>query len=158
MNVKIGLSVACTMFIVIVLFNVPSMFAQERTWDSCQISAYGTDIEEEFEVNLLRFTAVVPPTGSEITNSIEVMDLGTGENVTINLSDGDRVSLIYEDVIYQNVEVAPEANHYTITYDGGANFISVNSVEIPEFASIVIIPMFMIATLIALVYRRKRSS
>ena len=158
MNVKIGLSVVCTIFLVIVLFNVPSMFAQERTWESCKISAYGTEVEEEFEVNLIRFTAVVPPTGSEITNTIEVMDSVTRENITITLSEGDRVSINYEDVIYQNVEVAPEEDHYTITYEGGATFISVNSTEIPEFSSIVIIPMFMIATLIALVYRRKRSS
>ena len=158
MKVKIGLIVACTMFLVIVLFNVPSIFAQERNWESCRISAYGTEVEEEFEVSLIRFTVVLPPTGSEITNTIEVMDSVTRENITITLSDGDRVSINYEDVIYQNIEVASEANHYTISYEGGATFISVNSTEIPEFASIVIIPMFMIATLIALVYRRKRSS
>ena len=158
MNVKIGLSVACTMFLVIVLFNVPLMFAQERTWELCQISAYGTEVEDEFEVSLVRFTAVVPPTGSEITNTIKVMDSDTGENITINLSDGDRVSLNYEDVIFKNIMVAPVENHYSIYYEGGATFISINSAEIPEFASIVIIPMFMIATLVALVYRRKRSS
>ncbi|MCJ7614191.1 hypothetical protein MUO71_05445 [Candidatus Bathyarchaeota archaeon] len=158
MKLKIGFIVASTLFLVIALFNAPLTFAQVGLWDSCQILAYGTNIEEDHEVGSFSFIAAVPPTGSEITNSIAVMDYDSGENYTIILSEGDIVLVIYDTVISMNIEVASEADHYTILFEGSADYVSINSAVIPEFPTILIIPMFMTATLLAIIYRRKRTS
>lgn len=158
MKLKIGSIAVCTISLVIIFSSMPLIFAQDQTWDSCIIDAYGIEVDDEFEAAILRFTAVAPPTGSEVTNTITVMDDGTGENHTITLVDGDSVSMNYENTIYKEIQVAPEAGHYTIYYEGSATFVSVNSEPIPEFSSILIVPLFLITTVLALVYRRKRTS
>ena len=158
MKLKTGFIVVSTVLLIITLFNVPSIFAQEQIWEDCQVIAYGTNIFEDHEVESFTFTAAAPPAGSEIPNTISVMDLDTGENHTITLSAGDNVLVIYRDPINKYIEVAAEAGHYTILYEGAATFISINSAAIPEFSSILIIPMFMIATLLAIAYKKKRIS
>ncbi len=158
MKLKTGFIVVSTVLLIITLFNVPSIFAQEQIWEDCQVIAYGTNIFEDHEVESITFTAAAPPAGSEIPNTISVMDLDTGENHTITLSAGDNVLVIYRDPINKYIEVAAEAGHYTILYEGAATFISINSAAIPEFSSILIIPMFMIATLLAIAYKKKRTS
>ncbi|MEJ2113471.1 MAG: hypothetical protein P8X62_07220 [Flavobacteriaceae bacterium] len=158
MKLKTGFIIVSTMLLIITLFNVPSIFAQEQVWEDCQVIAYGTNIFEDHEVESFTFTTAAPPAGSEIPNTISVMDLDTGENHTITLSAGDNVLVIYRDPINKYIEVAAEAGHYTILYEGAATFISINSAAIPEFSSILIIPMFMIATLLAIAYKKKRTS
>jgi hypothetical protein len=156
MKLKIGTIAVCTISLVIILSIMSLVSAQ--VWEPCIIDAYGTEVDDEMEAGILRFTAVAPPTGSEISNTITVTDGNTGENHTITLADGDSVSMNYENSIYKEIQVAPEAGHYTIYYEGTATFVSVNSDPIPEFSSILIVPLFLIATSLAIAYRRKRNS
>ena len=157
MKLKIGLLVAGTIFLVIALFNVPLIFTQAQFWDYCHIDAYGIEAEDELEVKSLSFTIVAPPTGSDIPNTISVRNNNSGENYTDTLVPGDKIYVIYEDAITKELEDAPVEDHFTIFYEGSATYVSINSVIIPEFTSILIIPMFMIATLLAIVYRRRRT-
>jgi hypothetical protein len=51
-----------------------------------------------------------------------------------------------------------EPDHFTITFEGEARYVRLNKVDIPEFPPIIIVPLFMTATLLALIYRRKSVS
>ena len=158
MKLKIETIAVCAISFVIIFSSMASVFAQSQIWESCIIYAYGTDVDDEAEAGILRFTAATPPTGSDIPNTIYVMDDDTGENYTITLADGDSVSMNYQFPEYKEIDVAAEADHYTIYYQGTATYVSVNSTAIPEFSSILIVPLFLIATVLAIVYRKKRIS
>ena len=158
MKLKSGSIIVCTMFLVIIFSSMPLILAQEQIWETCQISAYGTEIEEDLEVKHFKFTTATPPSGSEIPNTIYIMDNDSGENYTVTLEAGDVVSVIYEDANVIEINVAPEQARYTIEFDGSVSFVSINSINIPEFPIIFIVPMFIAATLLALIYRRKRLS
>lgn len=158
MKLKIGSIAICTVLIVIIFSSMPLIFAQSQIWETCQISAYGTAIEEDIEVKSFRFTTVTPPAGLEIPNTIYMMDNDNGENYTITLAEGDVVVVNYEDVNIMDFEVASEQSRWTILFDGSVSFVSVNSTPIPEFSTILIVPMFVLATLLAIIYRRKRVS
>ena len=145
MKLKIGTIVVCAISFVIIFSSIASVFAQSQIWESCIIYAYGTDVDDEAEAGILRFTAATPPTGSDIPNTIYVMDDDTGENYTITLADGDSVSMNYQFPEYKEIDVAAEADHY-------------NSTAIPEFSSMLIVPLFLIATVLTIVYRKKRTS
>jgi len=160
MKKKIGFAVVSSLFLVIALFNVPLMFAQSISWDLCQISAYGTTLVEGDPVpEQFSFIVVAPPSGSEITNTLYVLNEDSGENYTKNLSPGDFVNVIYLDSSpTMSIIAASEPNHFMISYDGDVYNLALNNVAIPEFSPILIVPMFIAATLLALVYRRKRTS
>ena len=158
MKLKIGSIAICTVLIVIIFSSMPLIFAQGQIWETCQISAYGTAIEEDIEVKSFRFTTVTPPAGLEIPNTIYMMDNDNGENYTITLAEGDVVVVNYEDINIMDIEVASEQSRWTILFDGSVSFVSVNSTPIPEFSTILIVPMFVLATLLAIIYRRKRVS
>ncbi len=164
MNKKIRFIVASTLFLVTALMCVPLTFAQGTYWDYAKISAYGTNVDffETSTTNTERyaFTVVVPPSGSEITNMIEVMDNDSGENYTINLSVGQRVEVNYQlaNPIHNTQELAEQSEHYIIYYEGPVSGITINAINIPEFPPILILPLFMTATLLALVYRRKKTT
>jgi hypothetical protein len=161
LNKKTGVYLASILFVT-ALLCVPLILGQTY-WDFAEISAYGTDIEyfESSTVNTERyaFTVAVPPSGSEITNTIYVMDNDSGENYTINLSIGDRVEVNYQNAnpIQNSQEPAQESQHFIIIYEGPATGIDVNTVDIPEFSPILILPFFITATLIALIYRKKHT-
>ena len=156
---KLRIRILAVLAISIIIFSsMPLIFAQDQTWESCIIDAYGIEVDDELEASILRFTAVAPPTGSEIPNTITVIDNDTGENHTITLADGDSVSMNYENPIYKEIQVAPEVGHYTIYYEVVATFISINSEPIPEFSSLIIIPLFLMVTVLGIFYRRKRAS
>ena len=162
MNKKIGFSVVSTLVLVTVLLYVPLTFAQTY-WDYSKVSAYGTNVDffESSTVNSERFAfdVVEPPSGSNITNTIEVMDNDSGENYTITLSVGDTVQVNYQNAnpTQNSQEPAAESQHFIIYYEGPVADIMVNTVDIPEFSLILIVPFFMAATLLALVYRRKQT-
>ena len=158
MKLKIGSIAICTVLIVIIFSSMPLIFAQGQIWETCQISAYGTAIEEDIEVKSFRFTTATPPSGLEIPNTIYMMDNDNGENYTITLAEGDVVVVNYEDINIMDIEVASEQSRWTILFDGSVSFVSVNSTPIPEFSTILIVPMFVLATLLAIIYRRKRVS
>jgi len=160
MNKKIGLIVSMILFLVIALFSSPLTFAQSAGWAEVQISAYGTNLVEGDPVpETFSFTVVVPPSGSEITNTVYVLNEDTGENYTKTLAPGDIVVASYIGMSPQvSIINAAEPDHYIISYDGEATGVSINSTYIPEFSPILIVPMFIAATLLAIFYRRKRTS
>ncbi|MEJ2281683.1 MAG: hypothetical protein P8X97_07250 [Candidatus Bathyarchaeota archaeon] len=158
MKLKIGSMIVCAICLVIIFSSMPLIFAQDQAWGTCVVDAYGTEVDDEVEAGILRFTAAAPPTGSNIANIIYVVDENTGENFTIILAEGDQVSMNYQYPIYKEINAGTEADHYTIYYEGEATFVSVNSEPIPEFSSVIIAPLFLIGTVLAIVYRRKRTS
>lgn len=159
MNRKILFTILSILVIGIALLSFPLSFAQNE-WDWCIISAYGTNlVEGETSPQSFKFTVVTPPTGVESTNTI-YLERGTEENYTYDLFPGDEVDLNYIDAevdTYSFVE-SSEANHFVILYEGEARTITVNRQSIPEFSSIFIVPVFMVATLLAFFYRRKNKS
>ena len=162
MNKKIGFSVALTMVLFISLVCVSLTFAQVKPWDFCKISAYGDRLNDyaESSSNNERFEFYVadPPTGSNITNMIEVMNYDTGENYTTNLSANNVVYVDYQfrNPIQLSLSQASEPDHYVIIYEGEVAAVTVNRIDIPEFSTILIVPLFISATLIAMLYRRKQ--
>ena len=161
MRKKNGFAVFSTVFLLVALFSTAFVYAQlSFAW--CRVLAYGTSfIENEFEGGSVRFRVVSPPEGSGIPNEIYAMYEFGGENMTTSLSPGDNVLVTYTGnlvSIITNYTEASEPDHFIINYEGEAGWLQVNGVQIPEFSPILIVPMFTVATLIALVYRRKRTS
>jgi hypothetical protein len=161
MNKKIGFIVVSTLFLVIVLFNASLTLAQPNIWDYVAVSGYGTLVGEEGETNF-RFIVATPPTGSEITNTVYVQrNSAPVENYTRPLLPGEEIYLTHSRVdvpIVRSITPASEPDHFNIVFEGQARYIQVDAAYIPEFPTILIIPMFMMATLLALVYRRRRAS
>jgi len=145
------------LFLVIVILTAPLAFAQPLLWDVVIVLAYGTNLEDSG--NSFSFVVVALPTGSQLTNTIYVEHTNI-ENYTTNLILGDRLSVNYidGDVTSMDFEVASEPDHFEIRYSGESRSVQLNSSYIPEFSSILVIPMFITVTLLALVYRRIRTS
>ena len=162
MNRKTKFIFISTLCICTLLFNASLTFGQ-RSWNYCKIDAYGTNLNNysDSSTNQERyeFTVASPPAGSDISNTIEVADFGTGENFTETLSPGQVVYFNYQ---YTNFEInnvtAAESGFWTIEYLGDITEITINNVDIPEFSSIIILPLFITVTLLAIIYKRKRTS
>jgi len=158
MNRKIGLILVST-FLFMTLFNTPLTFAQY--WDSVKVSAYGTNvIENNLGGASLEFIVVAPPSGSEISNTISGHHIESNENYTANLSPGDSVLMTFANMVVESytLEAASEPNHFIIYFEGQTGWLWVNGNDVPEFSPILIAPMFITATLLSLIYRRKRTS
>ena len=162
MNKKIGLSVASALFLVTAFMCVPFTFAQ-REWDYAKVSAYGTYYDDFLtsttNTERFEFTVAVPPSGSEITNTVEVRDNDSGENYTITLQIGNVVRVDYQNTspLVNRVDQTPGSLNYIIDYEGDVASITINAIDIPEFPSILLVPLFMTVTLLAIIYRRKRT-
>jgi hypothetical protein len=148
-----------TLLLVIALLNVSLTFGQIY-WEYCKVSAYGTNVIEE-EIGTIErtiFNVAVPPLGSEITNTVEVINYDSGEHYTMDLPIGANVIIRYDFIApdINIVEPAAESGHFNIYYEGAVERVRINGIDVPEFSPILIAPMFMIATLLALIYRRKR--
>jgi len=163
MKKKIGLIFFCTLFLVTALICVPLTFAQ-ISWEYCKVSVYGTNLNDysDSSTNTERFqiNVATPPSGSEITNTIEVRDTNRGEEYTETLSVGDIVFVNYQNSnpIQNTINPASESGYWIISYEGEVSSVTINAIDIPEFPPILIVPLFMTATLLAIVYRRKRTS
>ena len=157
MNKKIGFIVVSILLLVTVLFSNPLTFAQDE-WDYCTIYAYGTFSVEPTEYGFTFITAT-PPTGSEIPNTVSVVRYFSEENYTNNLLPGDSVQISVFGVVVDIMDFAQssEPDHFIITYEGEARYLRLNQENIPEFPPFLIVPMFMTATLLAIIYRKKRS-
>jgi hypothetical protein len=138
-------------------------FAQElRYWDYCKVSAYGYNFAEmeTGDIRTTSFNVATPPSGSDITNTVEVINYDTGENYTKTFSIDDAIIIRYDNyppLNYTATEAA-ESNHYIIYFEGSVANVSIRGAAVPEFPPILIVPLFITATLLALIYRRKHSS
>ena len=139
--------------------NVQLAFAQIH-WDYCKVSAYGNNFDD-FQTSGLserfQFSVVAPPSGSDISNTVEVMNYETSENYTKNLSVGDIVLIRYDNInpINLTIESASEPLHHVFYYEGEVYRVRINYDDVPEFPPFLIAPLFMTATLLAILYRRK---
>ena len=149
MNKKIGVIIISTLFIILVLFSASLTFAQ-RSWNYCKIDAYGTNLydyaDSSTNTERYQFTIATPPTGSDITNTIEVQDYNSGENFTETLSPGQ---IVYYNYQYTNPSVhdvvaAAESGYWIIRYEGDVTGVTINNVDIPEFSAIMILPLFFL--------------
>jgi hypothetical protein len=113
------------------------------------------NVEETF--NSISFTVAALPQGLEILNMVNV-SRDSGETATRNFLPGDIVSVFYIDAITLNIVETSEPDHFAIIFDGSVQSVNINSEYIPEFPPILAVPLFMTATLLALIYRRKRAS
>ncbi len=162
MDKKIIIISVFTIFLITVSISAPLTFAQVDYWGYSKISAYVTNLNDystsSTNTHRYEFTIAEPPAGSNISNTIEVRNDDTGENYTMNLSAGDVVYLNYENINPTTIQVnqATETNYFIVDYEGEVLDLSINSVLIPEFSSILIVPMFIAVTLLALFYRRRR--
>lgn len=156
MNKKIGVIVVSFLF-TITLINIPLILAQFEIWDSVKVSAYGTNVDsQQTTFNSLSFTVVAQPQGSEILNMINA-SRDNGENAIRNLLPGDVVSILYEDATILDLTAASEPDHFSIIFEGSAQYVQINSANIPEFQPILIVPLFMAITILAIIYRTKRT-
>ena len=162
MDKKIGIISAFTIFLITVSISVPLTFAQVDYWGYCKISAYVTNLNDystsSTNTHRYEFTIAEPPSGSDITNTIEVRNDDTGENYTKTLSIGDIVYLNYENINPTKINVNPatESNYFIVDYEGEVLDLSINNILIPEFPSILIVPMFIGLTLLVLFYRKMK--
>jgi hypothetical protein len=162
-NKKNQFTIASLFILVTAFMSIPITLAQTE-WDYCKISAYGTGLDDystsTSNQDRLAFTVVEPPSGSNITNTVEVKDNASGENYTINLAVGERVYIDYQYRIVTENYQTPTSDPDTliIFYEGEVAQVTINNIDVPEFPIILIVPLFMAATLMAIVYRRKNIS
>ena len=111
---KIDFISAFTLLLISLSICVPLTLAQVDYWGYSKISAYATNLNDysTSSVNTYRyeFTIADPPTGSNLTNTIEVRNDDTGENYSINLSIGDVVYLDYEGLNPTEISVNPTSD------------------------------------------------
>jgi len=152
MNKKIGFAVASTLFLFVVL-STPLAFAQD--WFTCTVNVQA---EEYYFMQV-----GTPPVGDTFSFYVITPIAGTPNTIiasdgahtyTINLVVGDFVEISLEGLTPDDVEFYESSGH--LLYDGPADSITVNEVEIPEFPSFLILPLFMIATLLAAIVLRKK--
>ena len=146
--------------LVIILVVIPLTIAQG--WVDVKISAYGTAVYTPYAEHIsggatMEFTVVAPPEGLDVANSISACDPQTGEICTQNLQPGDYVYIGVPKLGVDSctIEECSESQHYLINFEGQASMLLVNATIIPEFPIALMIPFFILATLLALIYRNK---
>ena len=150
MKLKIGFSVVITLLLVVVFCNVHLVFAQ--TWDMCLVSCNCTDLVIDDTIGFFSFTVISPDFG--VANAITVVDYGSGDNYVENLTIGDTVVVSYTGLEADSVIYNPGSGY--LYYQDPADSVTINGIVIPEFPLFIILPLFMLSTLLVmLVYRRK---
>jgi len=144
MNKKIGFVVASTLFLIVVLSTT---LAFGQPWQTCELNCIGETITTATGY----FSFYAAPPRPDTPNTVTVT--GGGHTYTWELVPGDLV------IVYGYVATSLQTSSDHVTYQGPADSVTVNTAEIPEFPSFLILPLFMIATLLAaIVLRRKRTS
>ena len=150
MNKKIEFVVVSTLFLIVVL-SAPLAFSQP--WNTCVINAQATAYSFCGPGENFRFEVIEPISGTP--NTIVASD--DAHTYTINLVPGDIVTINLGGITEDLITYDQNSGH--LLYEGMADSVTVNEVEIPEFPSFLILPLFMIATLlVAIVLRRKLTS
>ena len=155
MKLKIGFIVASTLFLIVVL-STPFAFA--LTWDACIVNGYGKDLVVDETNGFFSFTAVDPFTPA-ILNVITAVNHASSDSMEVFLSQNDTVVVSYTGFVATDLVLFPTTEPgvlYQMYYQGPADSVTINQIVIPEFPSILIMPLFMISTLLAaIVYRKK---
>ncbi len=162
LNKKIGFIILSILVFAITSLHV-SLVLGQSPWYSVKVSAYGTNlIEDNLGGGSLEFTVADPPTGVEVTNTISGILSENDQNYSVNLTPGENIIVTFGGsgyVVDRNSIVAgPDAGCYIIEYEGDAGWLMVNGTNIPEFSPILIAPLFIAVTLLALFYRRKHKT
>ena len=153
MKLKTILLATYALFLIIVLSHGTLVFAQ--TWTTCVVNAQTTDFVVDETNGFFSFTVISPDPGT--TNTITAMKFGSSESYEGSLSPGDTVVVRYTGLT-ANDPVYSSGSGY-LYYQGPADSVTINETEIPEFPLFLILPLFMIATLVAVIgYRRKLTS
>lgn len=143
-NKKIALAVASALFLFVVL-TTPMTFAQP--WDEIILDAQAETITVSETVGYFSFYAISPRQG--IPNNIILT--GGGKEITWDLNPGDLV--IVRDFVM--TDLTTSSDH--VLYQGPAEIVEVNGAEvIPEFPPFLILPLFMMATLLAAVVLKRK--
>jgi hypothetical protein len=144
MDKKIGLAIASTLFLTVVL-STP--MASSQPWQTCEMNCIG----ETISVTAGYFSFYTAFPRPDTPNKITVT--GGGNTYTWDLVIGDLV------IVHGYLASGLRYSGDHVTYQGPADSVEINSSEIPEFSSYLILPLFMITTLLAaVVLRRKRTS
>jgi len=151
MNRKIIFVVASTLLVLLVLFT-PFAFAQ--SWSYCYLSAPGTEITIDEANGFFSFTVKYGEPGAP--SRVELSNSSNSAFFERNFEVGDTVFVSYSGFQAEDLDVSPQDQ---LTYEGQVDSVTLNAVVIPEFPSFLILPLFMMATLLAaIVYGRKRTS
>ena len=153
MKLKIGFIVFSTLILVIALFNAPLTFAQDPVY-ACMLNVKCTNLVTDETNGFFSFTVSSPDTGTP--NSITAIKYSDGVENSKILSPGDTVVVSYSFFYVTDLDYSAESG--ILKYTGPADSVTINAAEIPEFPTSLIIPLFMIATLLTtMVYRRKHT-
>lgn len=150
MNKKIIFVVASTLLVTLALFTP---FASAQSWSYCYLSVPGTEITINEEQGFLSFTVKYGEPG--MPSTIELSNSSNGAYYERNFESGNTVIVSYSGLKADDVNIDA---HDHIIYEGPVDSVTINAVVIPEFSSFIILPLFIMATLLAaIVYRRKRT-
>ena len=153
MKLKIEFIVFSTLILVIALFNAPLTFAQDPVY-ACMLNVKCTNLVTDETNGFFSFTVSSPDTGTP--NSITAIKYSDGVENSKILSPGDTVVVSYSFFYVTDLDYSAESG--ILKYTGPADSVTINAAEIPEFPTSLIIPLFMIATLLTtMVYRRKHT-
>ena len=144
MNQKIGFAIASTLLLSVVL-SIPMAFAQP--WEEVELNVQAETISTAS--TYFSFYVV-----ASVAYPNTIIFTGGGQKFTVQLNPGDLV-IVRE---YVDTKLTTSSDH--VLYQGPASQVDLNGTEvIPEFPSFLILPLFMIATLLgAVILRRKLTS
>lgn len=145
--------------VVTLVFSSFSCAQEMRFWDNCKVSAYGYNVAEleTGEIRSISFNVGTPPSGSDIPNTLEVMDYITGENYSMTLVIDDPIIIRYDTYppITNSITQGEDSSHYIIEFEGAVVNVTIRGDVVPEFPPLIIVPLFIAATLLAIIFRRK---
>jgi len=153
MNKKIGIIIASTLFLVITLFNAPLTFAQDSGY-ACIVDVKCTNLVTDETNGFFSFTVSTQDIGTN--NRIVAINMSSGAEHVRNVTLGDTVVVSYSFFYATDLDYSTESG--ILRYTGPADSVTINATEIPEFPPAIIIPVFMTATLLAIIYRKKRAT
>ena len=138
------------------LSSVHIVFAQP--WDAIVVSSHVTDLVVDETGGFFSFTAV-DPISPGVVNFVTVANYGNGGSHSMNLSQGDALVVSYTDFAADDLSVSQiDPGRYLIYYNGPADSVTINTVEIPEFPSwtLMLVALTVVAVAVA-IYKRKLS-
>jgi hypothetical protein len=123
-----------------------------QTYQLVIVTAYGRDVTDDTAHGILSFT-VVESSGESSQVAIDIDKDGI-HDILEEFSPGDKVTITYDpsyQVVNKFIISDPEnPPNQRIIWEGEADSVTKNSIEIPEIPMFLILPMFFLATLLAI--------